>query len=24
MSQPDSGVEPGPYYLFKVYRKRRG
>lgn len=23
MSQPDFGAEPGPYYLFKVYRKRR-
>jgi hypothetical protein len=23
MSKPGSGVEPGPYYLFKVYRKRR-
>jgi hypothetical protein len=24
MSWADSGVEPGPYYLFKVFRKRRG
>ncbi len=23
MSKPGSRVEPGPYYLFKVYRKRR-
>jgi hypothetical protein len=23
MSQAGSGVEPGPYYLFKVYRKKR-
>jgi hypothetical protein len=23
MSKPDSGFEPGPYYLFKVYRKKR-
>jgi hypothetical protein len=23
MSKPESGVEPGPYYLFKVYRKKR-
>jgi hypothetical protein len=23
MSKPDSGVEPGPYYLFRVYRKKR-
>jgi hypothetical protein len=22
MSEPGSGVEPGPYYLFKVYRKK--
>jgi len=24
MSKPGSRVEPGPYYLFKVYRKTRG